>query len=1264
MQCTLDSLLVCSTGIAENILNELLYTVQPACCAAILANNKPSTCFCNTWLGKAVVAAEGRMRVVTLQALKSCNIPVETVGIPGTPACPPPPPRPSLHVPPSPGLRGERDALLRIRAAVADPQGNLTGWSAAYPDPCNWVGVTCSRAGGRFAVTTLDLMDLRLEGKLPAEGGLGNLTQLVRLYLARNNLTGPIPPELGRLQHGPIPDELGNCTDLKILDINGNLFVTGMVPASLGRLKHLWFLYLSRCSLTGPLPPELAGAKSLEVLDIETRTMLSPGLTGPIPPELGSLPRLRTLRLRYNSLTGPIPAALSNCTSLVILVLAGNRLHGHIPPELGRLSKLAYLHLSDNFLEGSLPDELGNLSSLSWLAIARAGLSGRIPSSLGRLQLLYNVLLSENRLTGEIPPELSSRVAILALPARLTGTLPRELGAMKKLLTLDVRGNLLEGPIPPELGNATRLSILSLSGNRFTGGIPVELGQLGDLKRLELAGNLLTGPIPPSLGNCTNLFQLNVSYNGLVGPIPMELGNIRNASVMDIYLPSFKQPNVTKLQYIDITSNALSGPLPATLGRLSAMQAFYFSSNQLTGSIPPDISNCYQLLQLNLSHNKLSGPLWPGLGLLTNLTKVDLSNNAFTGSIPSELHSLSAAQTLDLAHNRFSGNISPELGLLVSVTRLALDSNILDGPIPTELGNMSSLEDLDLSNNKLTGPIPATLGDLPLIILNVSHNKMTPDFVDRGSDIPPPTSAPAPPKHKDSNSNVGVILGCSLGGSAAIIGLLILFCWKWRRHSRDLAATSKSFDDAKAATGNGRSNTDIMINYLHRATLKEGLEVAVKKLEATSLQGEKEFLAEVATLGRIKHRHLVSLRGAYVGAPGDRQWLLIYDFVNGGNLDSYLRAASSMMSSTTATTHEASNQEMHLALGAQEHTAEQLAASGVPVVEAKSLLHDAEEQKRRWDFSCNWATRKRIAIEIAHGLAYLHHGCSPPIIHRDVKPSNVLLNINLRVQLSDFGLARQITLGDTHVSTGVAGHSAQQIAAPQLVVPEASAADIWQDILGVIKVGLLCTATEPSSRPTMAETLHLLENKDAVGLKPSPNWQLSASPSAYSSAAGPASLSGSSFYSILRSTSESQSTIDCTLENVLVCSTAAGEDILNEALYTVQPACCAAVRANTRPDKCRCIPWFPRAMAAAEGLPLATTLTTIASCNISFLSLYVYGTPSCPPPSNRTAPEVASTPGLRAERDALLRVKAALADPQGNLSTGLPARPLHAAGAA
>eukprot|EP00850_Spirogloea_muscicola_P015581 SM000121S25978 [mRNA] locus=s121:45434:65270:- [translate_table: standard] len=1053
MQCTLDSLLVCSTGIAENILNELLYTVQPACCAAILANNKPSTCFCNTWLGKAVVAAEGRTRVVTLQALISCNISIETVGIPGTPACPPPPPRPSLQVPPSPGLRGERDALLRIRAALADPQGNLTGWSAADPDPCNWVGVTCSRSGGRFAVTTLDLMDLRLEGKLPAEGGLGNLTQLVRLYLARNNLTGAIPPELGRLQH---------------------------------------------------LEPDRAAATA---------------------------------------------ASRSE-------VLGRNRLQGHIPPELGRLSKLAYLHLSDNFLEGSLPDELGNLSSLSWLAIARAGLSGRIPSSLGRLQLLYNLLLSENRLTGEIPPELSNSAfleTILVHFNRLTGTLPRELGAMKKLLTLDVRGNLLEGPIPPELGNATKLSILSLSENRFTGGIPVELGQLGSLKRLELAGNRLTGPIPPSLGNCTNLFQLNISYNGLVGSIPMELGNIRNASVMDIYLPSFKQPNVTKLQYIDITSNALSGPLPATLGRLSAMQAFYFSSNQLTGSIPPSISNCYQLLQLNLSHNKLSGPLWPGLGLLTNLTKVDLSNNAFTGPIPSELHSLFAAQTLDLAHNRFSGNIPPELGLLVSVTRLALDSNILDGLIPTELGNMSSLEDLDLSNNKLTGLMPATLEDIPLIFLNVSHNKMSgslpaslgqlqvlqvmdvsvnnfsgpvpssytslsklkyfnasyndlsgvvpsegptalrrrdaylgnsnicnsTNICQSSTDVPPPTSAPASPNHKDSNGNMGVILGCSLGGSAAIIGLLILFCWKSRRHSRDLAATSKGFDDASA------------------------------------------------------------------------KWLLIYDFVNGGNLDTYLWAASSMMLSTTATAQGAFNQEMHLALGAQKDTAEQLTASGVPVVEAKSLHHDAEEQKRR------------------------------------------------------------------------AGHSAQQIAAPQLVVPVASAADIWQDILAVIKVGLLCTAAEPSSRPTMAETLHLLDNTNALGLKPSPNWQLYASPSTYSvssAAAGPGSLSGSSLNSILQSTSESQCTVDCTLENVLPCSTAAGEDILNEALYTVQPACCAAVRANTRPDKCRCVSWFPRE-------------------------------PACLAVQRRTAGARRSHPRpAYAERDALLRVKAALADPQGNLS--------------
>jgi serine/threonine protein kinase len=70
----------------------------------------------------------------------------------------------------------------------------------------------------------------------------------------------------------------------------------------------------------------------------------------------------------------------------------------------------------------------------------------------------------------------------------------------------------------------------------------------------------------------------------------------------------------------------------------------------------------------------------------------------------------------------------------------------------------------------------------------------------------------------------------------------------------------------------------------------------------------------------------------------------------------------------------------------------------------------------------NWGNRLRIALEAALGLEYLHSGCTPPIVHRDIKTTNILLDEQLKAKLADFGLSRSFPIGgETHISTVVAG---------------------------------------------------------------------------------------------------------------------------------------------------------------------------------------------------------------------------------------------------
>ncbi|XP_066393265.1 proline-rich receptor-like protein kinase PERK4 [Miscanthus floridulus] len=174
-----------------------------------------------------------------------------------------------------------------------------------------------------------------------------------------------------------------------------------------------------------------------------------------------------------------------------------------------------------------------------------------------------------------------------------------------------------------------------------------------------------------------------------------------------------------------------------------------------------------------------------------------------------------------------------------------------------------------------------------------------------------------------------------------------------------------SYEELALATG-GFSEANLLgqggFGYVHRGVLSDGKEVAVKQLKAGSGQGEREFQAEVDTISRVHHRHLVALVGYCI--DGARR-LLVYEFVPNHTLEHHLHG------------------------------------KGLPVME--------------------WTTRLRIAIGAAKGLAYLHEECDPRIIHRDIKSANILLDDDFEAMVADFGLAKLTSVNHTHVSTRVMG---------------------------------------------------------------------------------------------------------------------------------------------------------------------------------------------------------------------------------------------------
>ena len=246
-----------------------------------------------------------------------------------------------------------------------------TNWGTDEPLD-RWHGVTIDDAG---RVVRLNLHGNNLTGTLPP--ALGRLSSLVALDLHgnNNNLTGPIPPELGTLTNlrhlflyennltGPIPPALGTLTNLEVLRLSNNN-LTGPIPPALGDLSNLVTLFLFANNLTGPIPPALGDLSSLEDLFLGNNNLM-----GPIPPALGDLTNLDVLDLQFNDLTGPIPSALGALSSLRSLFLGNNNLTGPVPPALGDLSRLAILHLDFNNLTGALPLSLTNLRNLESLRV-------------------------------------------------------------------------------------------------------------------------------------------------------------------------------------------------------------------------------------------------------------------------------------------------------------------------------------------------------------------------------------------------------------------------------------------------------------------------------------------------------------------------------------------------------------------------------------------------------------------------------------------------------------------------------------------------------------------------------------------------------------------------------------------------------------------------------------------------------------------------------------------------------------------------------
>ncbi|CAI8605234.1 unnamed protein product [Vicia faba] len=359
-----------------------------------------------------------------------------------------------------------------------------------------------------------------------------------------------------------------------------------------------------------------------------------------------------------------------------------------------------------------------------------------------------------------------------------------------------------------------------------------------------------------------------------------------------------------------------------------------------------------------------------------------LYQNKFEGNIPVEFGKLKVIENLDLSENILNGTIPAMFGQLNSLETLNLSHNNLSGAIPLRYGEMLSLTNVDISYNQLEGPVPSISA-----FQNASFEALRNNKGLCGNVCGPKRCSTLGDKfHSHKNNTILVfVLPITLGTL-----FLTLFAYGLTYHLCQTSRTNKykaleesptenlftiwSFD-GKMVYENIIEATEEFDNKhligvgghgsVYRAELPTGQVVAVKKIH--SLQNEemsnlKAFESEIRALTEIRHRNIVKLYGF---CSHSLHSFLVYEFLENGSMDNILK-----------------------------------------------------ENETSGEF--DWKRRVNVIKDVANALSYMHHDCTPPIVHRDISSKNVILNLEYVAHVSDFGTSKFLNPNSSNLTFGYA----------------------------------------------------------------------------------------------------------------------------------------------------------------------------------------------------------------------------------------------------
>ncbi|KAL8031422.1 hypothetical protein ABFX02_13G023200 [Erythranthe guttata] len=845
------------------------------------------------------------------------------------------------------------DAEILLRVKNDRLNGKPDDWlESTHDSPCNWTGISCDRRSNK--VLAVDLSSMNISGAFPAEFCL--IATLEYLDISNNNLSGSISS-----------DSLSLCSRLSSLNISCNYFV-GKLPDFSVPFLNLTILDLSDNNFIGEIPASFANLSRLHFLSLASNL-----LNGSIPEFLSTLTELTELVLAINPFRpSPLPPSIGRLTKLEILIASLANLAGEIPESVGDLLSIKNFDVSQNNLVGKIPETIGNLVFIKNFDVSHNNLVGKIPEAIGCLKNVEQIELHYNKLSGPLPDTFSELILLRRFDAtrnNLTGTIPETLAALP-VESLHLSFNFLQGEIPASLALNPALYQLRLFGNNLTGALPESLGMHSQIEEIDVANNNLEGPLPRNLCYRKNLQRLILFGNRFSGQIPNSYAECTSLTYVRVHDNRLFGPvpdgmwGFTGLYHIELTNNSLQGTISTSISNAKGLQQLLISGNNFSGKFPDDICGLPELRRFHSSMNQFSGNLPSCMYKLTKLEELLLQQNMFTGAIPKNVSANWDELTrLDLSGNRFSGNIPTDLGSLPVLTSLNMSNNQLSGEIPTELTKLK-LDIFDISYNRLQGKVPLGFNTkyfLPSLIGN-------PDLCGSTKPLPPCSRYTTKPASHTAKSASHLALVAILPSLAVLVVVLLICLFLTKNKKSDNPETDSNqswkitpftkigFNPEEVLTSLKEEN---LIGYggsgrVYRVDLEGGQTVAAKRLwesRGSFGQSEREFNSEVGILGGIRHINVVRL--LFSGINEERK-VLVYEYMVNGSLGEALHG----------------NREGGLVL--------------------------------------DWPKRLDIAIGAAHGLAYLHNDCVPPILHRDFKSSNILLDEDLRPKLADFGLAKAL----------------------------------------------------------------------------------------------------------------------------------------------------------------------------------------------------------------------------------------------------------------